>query len=270
MFIYDRYFKEKDYNIIGFLICFITYVLLMLVFFCDKCPCCLCEILLAIDGFLIWIYFEILNFSDSDDDTLEEYIKKRNVGGLRELLLRRILTDKKLKELEKDGKKIEENLPIDKKTKDLLSIAKILIETAKNHETITFSGLCEKALEEEWRGRKWLNYIARRLDIIGHCCAYDEKNKKAYGNIDECFPFLNGLTREKYSYKINGGFWQPFWKKLLPIESYDQQTEKDVKDFQQKICDKIIKMKEDEIKKFLEKLKTFETTYKELKNNNKS
>ena len=36
-------------------------------------------------------------------------------------------------------------------------------------------------------------------------------------------------------------------------------------EFQKQICDNISKMKEDEIKKFLEKLKTFEPIYEDLK-----
>ena len=109
------------------------------------------------------------------------------------------------------------------------------------------------------------------MDIIGHCCAYDKNTKQAYNNINDCFPFLNGLTREKYSYKINSGFWQPFWKDLLPIESYEEQTEENVKAFQQQIYDKIGKMeKEKKIDEFLKKLKTFEPIYEELKKNNKS
>ena len=276
MFVYDRYFKEKEHNIIGFLICFITYVLLMLVFLCNKCPCCLCEILLAIDGFLIWIYCEILNFYNNKEDKydLDDYITKKNIGGVKEWVLKKILTKKTLKEEErKEENKINATR---NKTDDLLSMAKILIETAKNNTTITFSELCDRVLQEEWKGRKWLNYIARRLDIIGHCCAYDADNEEAYDkdNIAKCFPFLNGLTREKYSYKINRGFWQPFWKHLLPIKSYEEQTEENVEEFQKQICDKINEMnkeeKEKKINEFLEKLKTFEPKYKELKNNNKS
>lgn len=247
MFIYDRYFKEKDYNIIGFLICFITYVLLMLVLLCDKCPCCLCEILLAIDGFLIWIYCEISNFCDSEFKKVEEYLRAKNMCGAKEWLLKRILTDKEIKE------------------EDLVSIARTLIKKARNHETITFSELCKKALEVEWKGRKWLNYIARRLDIIGHCCAYDANKEKAYEEIDDCFPFINGLVMEKYSYKINQGFWQPFWKGLLPIKSYEQQTEEEVKKFQKEIFDKIVDKKENEIENFLKKLETFEPIYEKLK-----
>lgn len=199
-------------------------------------------------------------------DAIDKYIKDRNFSGYKANYLRKRL-NKELTLNEKDGKKIEEKLSTDRKTQDLLKIAKTLIETAKNNTTITFSELCEKALEVEWKGRKWLNYIARRLDIIGHCCVYDADNKKAYDkdNIDKCFPFLNGLTREKYSYKINGGFWQPFWKDLLPIKSYEEQTEENVRKFQQQICDKISNMKEDDIKKFLEKLKTFEPIYEDLK-----
>lgn len=240
MFVYDRYFKEKDYNIIGFLICFITYVLLMLVFLCDKCPCCLCEILLAIDCFLIWIYCEILNFYDSGYKIVKEYLEARKIGGVKEWLLRRILTDKKIEE-EDEG--YEEQTSCRDSQKDLVIIAKTLIETAKNHETITFSGLCETALKVKWKGRKWLNYIARRLDIIGQCCKVND------------FPFINGLTKEKYSYKINSGFWQPFWKDLLKIKSYEEQTEENVKEFQQDIYKKIEKMTQEEIDKFLEKLK---------------
>lgn len=243
MFVYDKYFKEKEHNIIGFLICFITYVLLMLVFLCNKCPCCLCEILLAIDGFLIWIYCEILNFYDSEFNTVEEYLKARNIGGVKEWLLKRILTDKKLEE-EDEG--YEEQTSCRDSQKDSVIIAKTLIKTAINNETITFSGLCETALKVKWKGRRWLKYIARRLDIIGQCCK--ENN----------FPFINGLTREKYSYKINSGFWQPFWKDLLPIKSYEEQTEENVKKFQQEIFDKIGDKKKNEIEEFLKKLKTFE------------
>lgn len=234
---------------------------------------CSCEMKIAISLFVLWFLISLcvffiqifFNTDKSPDEVREQLV---NLSLKRMIISIIVKFAKKCQNYQEEESK--KNNKRDK-TKDLLSIANTLIETAKKNKTITFSGLCEKALEEEWKGRKWLNYIARRLDIIGHCCAYDENNKKAYDNIDKCFPFINGLTKEKYSYKINSGFWQKFWKDLLPIKSYEEQTEEDVRKFQQQIYDKISEMeKKKKIDEFLEKLKTFEPIYEELKKNNKS
>ena len=232
-----------------------------------------CEMKIAITLFGLWFFivcivFFIRIFSNNDKSPNE-------VGEqLVNLSLKRMVIDiivefaKKCKNYqEKESKKNNKR----NKTEDLLSIANTLIETAKNNKTITFSELCEKALDEEWKGWTWLSYIARRLDIIGHCCAYDENTKQAYNDFNNCFPFINGLTREKYSYKINSGFWGSFWKDLLPIKSYEKQTEENVKEFQKQIYDKIGEMeKGNKIDEFLKKLKTFEPRYEDLKKNNKS
>jgi len=245
-----------------------------------KCECfidcfCSCEIIVALVVLLFWLFFTIKEAKTFIDDNADDDNKIKNIGiyikvfsitGIKAFLLRWWFKNYK----QDDNKNIEDCRTPDKKTTDLLSIAKTLIETATKNETITFSELCKKGLEEEWKGRKWLNYIARRLDIIGHCCAYDANHEKAYEKIDDCFPFLNGLTREKYSYKINSGFWQQFWKDLLPIKSYEDQTEENVKEFQQQICDKISKMEQNDIDEFLKKLKTFEPIYEDLKKNNKT
>lgn len=222
---------------------------------CESFIDCLCSCEMKIAGTLfgLWLFISLIIFfvnMFSKDDIQPEEIEKQLV----ELSLKRIIIKGIVWIAKKIQHKQEEESKKDKKrnkTDDLISIAKTLIETAKNHETITFSGLCEKALEEEWKGRKWLNYIARRLDIIGQCCKVND------------FPFINGLTREKYSYKINSGFWSSFWKDLLKIKSYEEQTEENVKEFQQDIYEKIEKMTQEEIDKFLEKLKTFKSTYKD-------
>ena len=160
---------------------------------------CSCEILIALLVLFFWLFFTIKEAKTFIDDNADDDNKIKNIGiyikvfsitGVKAFLLRWWFKNDK----QDDNKNIEDCRTPNKKTKDLLSIAKILIETAKNNETITFSELCEKALEEKWKGRKWLNYIARRLDIIGQCCEINN------------FLFINGLTRKKYSYKINSVF----------------------------------------------------------------
>ncbi|GEM_PF-5087333 len=129
---------------------------------------CSCELLIALLVLFIWLFFTIKEarkfIDDSADidnnkikiENINDYIRIFNLTGIKAYLLRFFCRDYK--------EDIEiENTPQDKKTQDLLSIANTLIETAKNHETITFSELCDRVLQEEWKGRKWLNYIAKRL-----------------------------------------------------------------------------------------------------------
>ena len=60
-------------------------------------------------------------------------------------------------------------------------------------------------------------------------------------------------------------FGGPFWKDLLPIKSYEEQTEENVKAFQQQIYDKIKNKTEEEKNQFLKKLEKFEKIYEDLK-----
>ena len=215
-------------------------------------------------------YYCVTNEPDyeklSHKEAIDKYIKDRNFSGYKANYLRKKL-NKKLKK-EEDKAELEKMKKTD--INEVSKIANTLIYIAKEGKTICFSELYQVALDKEWSWRIGTKCIGKILDIIGHCCAYDAKNKKAYKKIDDCFPFINGLTKEKYSYKINKGFWQPFWKKLLPIKSYEKQTEEKVKKFQQDIYKKIENMTPEEIDKFLEKLKIFEPTYEKLKKNNKT
>ena len=209
----------------------------------------------AIIGWFIWkkgtfkdAYHCISQGADyenlSREDAIEKYIKEKNFSGYKANYLREKLN----KELASDAKEADKEK---NNEDDLIKIAKFLIEIAQKTTTICFSDLYIQVLKKEWRWRVSTKCIGKILDIIGRCC---KKND---------FPFINGLVIEKGSYKINRGFWQSSWETLLPIKSYEEQTEENVKKFQQDIYKKIEKMTPEEIDKFLEKLKTFESTYKD-------